>query len=710
YPKDKLAEIDKDIADANAAKSSAEKQKALDAQYQTLIANADKSLAGKDYDNAKTNYTQASSLKPNEQYPKDKLAEIAKDQANAQAAADAAAKQKALDAQYQTLIASADKSLAGKDYDNAKTNYTQASSLKPNEQYPKDKLAEIAKDQANAQAAVDAAAKQKALAAQYQTLIANADKSLAGKNYDNAKSSYTQASSLKPNEQYPKDKLAEIDKDIADANAAKSSVEKQKALDAQYQTLIASADKSLAGKNYNNAKTNYTQASSLKPNEQYPKDKLAEIDKDIADANAAKSSAEKQKALDAQYQTLIASADKSLAGKNYDNAKTNYTQASSLKPNEQYPKDKLAEIDKDIADANAAKSSAEKQKALDAQYQTLIASADKSLAGKDYDNAKTNYTQASSLKPNEQYPKDKLAEIDKTIAAEQATNAEKSAEAAKEKELNDQYAAAIRSADELLGNKEYDNAKKGYNNALMLKPAEQYPKDKIKEINADIAAMAASNSAAAEAAAKQKALDEKYDNLIATADEAKSASKYMDAKTAYQQASALKPNEEYPKDKIAEINNKEIALQEAAKKEAQYKLLIVKADQQFSTKKYKLAQAYYQQASTTKSDEQYPKDQLKKIDDLLHPKATTETPTNVATTVDPTTPTQDSVNPLVKEYGQGVTEQHTQDANTDVTVRIVVKGNYAYVYKKVVWNFGQVDYYKNDVPITSSTYENETSH
>ncbi|HVA97945.1 MAG TPA: hypothetical protein VNG53_03540 [Bacteroidia bacterium] len=544
----------------------------------------------------------------------------------------------------------------------------------------------------------------KELEKQYDDAISKGDKAFSNGDWSGAQAAYNNALKLTPDAKYPQNQIVIVNKKIADKAAADAIAAKQKALDAQYQTLIASADKSLSGKDYATAKTSYTQASALKPNEQYPKDKLAEIDKDLANAQAAADAAAKQKALDAQYQTLIASADKSLSSKDYTTAKTSYTQASALKPNEQYPKDKIAEIDKDLANAQSAADAAAKQKALDAQYQTLIASADKSFSVKDYDNAKTSYTQASSLKPTEQYPKDKLAELDKEIAKEQAANSA-------QKALDDQYNAAITAADQLLAAKNYDNAKKGYNSALILKPAAKYPQDKIKEIDKDLADLAASNNEKAEEEAKKIALDKKYNDLISTADEEYGGLKYDEAITEYKEASALKPNEEYPKDKIAEINNKLITLAEAKKKDAKYNAIIAKADQQFAAKDFKLSQTFYQQASDLKPEEQYPKDKLKNIYNLLHPKkeiAVDKSPTNT-TTADSTVPARDSINPLAKEYPQGVTEKHTQDANTDVTIRIVVRGVNAYVYKKVVWNFGQVDYYKNDIPITRSTYDNETS-
>ena len=166
--------------------------------------------------------------------------------------------------------------------------------------------------------------------------MSNADKLYADKEYDKAKSGYQAALGIKPDEQYPKDKIKEIDLIFA-------SLEKQKEQDKQYLDIIAAADKLLSDKSYQPAKVQYQSALKLKPDEKYPKDRIAEIDVALADLV-------KQKALDDQYTAAIAKADKSFALKTWDQAKTDYTAASALKPNETYPKDKIAEIDKIVAD------------------------------------------------------------------------------------------------------------------------------------------------------------------------------------------------------------------------------------------------------------------------------------------------------------------------------------------------------------------------
>ena len=553
YPKTKISEIDKILA------SQAEQQQ-KDEQFTTAIARADKLLTEKSYDVARTEYQNASLIKPAETYPKTKITEIDKILADL-------GKQKLLDERYQTAIACGDKLLDEKSYADAKTQYQTASSLKPAEQYPKDKISLI-------DIALADLSKQKALDDQYTASILKADKLLAAKSWEPAKVEYTAASNLKPSETYPKEKIAEIEKVLTD-------LAKQKAADENYQTILTNADKLLLAKSYNEAKVEYAKASDLKPAEQYPKTTISEIDKILT-------SQAEQQLKDEQYKTSVARADQLLAEKSYEQAKSEYLNASSIKPAEAYPKAKITEIDKILAE-NA------RLKLLDEQYSAVLADADKLLLNKSYIEAKTKYNAALIIKPNEQYPKEKISEIDKTIA-----------ELEKKKELDDQYAASIIKADKLLTEKNYDLAKAEYTNSLKLKPEEKYPKDKLIEIDklqADIIA--------------QKTTDEKYRQIISKADNLLSLKSYDPAKTEYSNALVLKPAEQYPKDKIDEIDKAIADIAHKNEIESKYKISILKADQLFLTKAYQEAKAEYIISGSLKPVDEYPKTKIAAIDKIM---------------------------------------------------------------------------------------------
>ncbi|MCX8021141.1 MAG: hypothetical protein N2747_11695, partial [Chitinophagaceae bacterium] len=170
-----------------------------------------------------------------------------------------------------------------------------------------------------------------------------------------------------------------IEKAIADELANKKKAEeeaKAKAeLDAKYNAAIKKGDDAFNKKDWNTAKNAYNEALSYKPNEKYPKDQLAAIEKAIADELAAKKKAEeeaKTKAeLEAKYNAAIKKADDAFNKKDWNTAKNAYNEALSYKPNEKYPKDQLAAIDKAIADELAAKKKAEEEAKAKAELEAL---------------------------------------------------------------------------------------------------------------------------------------------------------------------------------------------------------------------------------------------------------------------------------------------------------------------------------------------------
>jgi hypothetical protein len=114
---------------------------------------------------------------------------------------------------------------------------------------------------------------------------------------------------------------------------------------------------------------------------------------------------------------LIAEADGAFKGEQIRSApKAKYSEALALKPQEKYPKDQLAAIDKKLAELAKKAEEDAKQKAINEKYQAAIAVADAAFNAKTWDEAKAKYNDALDIKPAEKYPKDQLAAIDLAIA------------------------------------------------------------------------------------------------------------------------------------------------------------------------------------------------------------------------------------------------------------------------------------------------------
>ncbi|MFA5972421.1 MAG: hypothetical protein WC780_08735 [Lentimicrobiaceae bacterium] len=580
YPQTQLDRINKILAE----------QKSNNEQYSKAIANGEKELASVNYSLAIASFQEALSVKPGEKYPQDKIAEIK---------AAIAAQQKT-DEKYTTAVNSGDQLFAGKDYDLAKTAYSEAAGLKKNEKYPQEQIVKINKifdelhsAEENYKQAIDEGdnsfknqrlneaiasytkasgikpaetypktqvekikvllAEQQKLDADFLDKVTSADQFFDAKRYAEAIIDYRKALALKPSEKYPSEKIAEAEKQIADLEALQLTFEK----------AVAEGDKKLAGKQYESALSEFKTALSAKPGELYPQQKIAEI----------QSILDKIKAENESYTEAISKGDTYLkAGKNHE-ALEIYQLASTLKPGEKYPREQIAHINQLLAE----------QEKLDTDYQNLITDANTRLKAGKYDEARIAYTNAGALKPSEKLPKEKITEIDTILAG------------IKLKDEN--YAEALNKAADLYSAKNLAGAVKSYEEALGIKPAEKYPQERIAVLKSEI-----------------QALDENYSKAIALGDKQLAANNLMNALNAYQNALEIKPGEEYPRSKIAEINSALVAQKEELAK--MYNSYISEGDKSFESKDYAGAKSAFTKAAGIKPAETYPKQRITEIDKI----------------------------------------------------------------------------------------------
>ena len=526
YPKTKIAEIEKLIAE-----NSSRKEK-----FDLAIKNGDQSLQDKKYDEALNFYQNALSLLPGEKYPSQKITEITA----------ITAQQKTLDENYKKSITEADKQFTQGKFAEAITAYNQALVYKPNETYPQQKLTEV-------QNQLDAF---KSKESSYASAIINGDKLVTESKYTEALDAYKQALVFKPAEKYPKDKSDEIIKILA----------KQKSDSDSYTLLLANGEKALASGNYTLALNSFREASGIKPTEQYPKDKISEINSTIA---------ARQKT-DEQYKTVVNTGDQLFATKEYDRAKAAYSEATDLKKNEKYPQDQLAKINKILGDLRS----------VEENYSQAVAEGDKNFTTQKYTEAITSYKRASGFKPAEAYPKSQLDKINILLA--------------EQKKLDSDYNSSITSADKLFTTKKYDEAIVAYRQSLIFKPSEKYPTEKIAETEKLLN--------------EQKSVQESYEKAVAEGDKLLTIKDYLNALASFRSASSVKPGETYPKLKMTEIQ----AILDKDKAEGQrYQEAIAQADKSFSDKKYSEALTQYQNALKIKSAEKYPIDQVVKINQLI---------------------------------------------------------------------------------------------
>lgn len=216
------------------------------------------------------------------------------------------------------------------------------------------------------------------------------------------------------------------------------------------------------------------------------------------------------------YNMYVHRGDSSFGRKNYMFAREQYAKASALKPGEQYPKDRLSTCDV-------------QQAAQDAQYNNLVKKADSCFfKQKNWTCAKDYYMQAVLVNPNQNY------------AANQAKICNYNISAASVMTKDQQYVRAIAKGDSCYNKQDWNGARENYQHALSLKPLETYPLDRVREIDNKTA---------------NPQRESYYNSLIKEGDDFMKEGKYIDARKSYRLALDLKPQEKYPQEKLAEIEN-----------------------------------------------------------------------------------------------------------------------------------------------------------
>lgn len=120
--------------------------------------------------------------------------------------------------------------------------------------------------------------KRNAIALQYQGKIVEADKLFTAGSYKESRAMYLSASAIKSDEKYPRMMMTKIDDMLKTENSANA--------DLQYDEKIRFADKNFEENNFGEALKAYQIASSLKPNQTYPKDQIKKAEALLAKLKA----------------------------------------------------------------------------------------------------------------------------------------------------------------------------------------------------------------------------------------------------------------------------------------------------------------------------------------------------------------------------------------------------------------------------------------
>lgn len=561
--------------------------------YENAIAEADKAFKKKDYSLAESEYIKALKLRPQEKYPQDQI-----DQINRILASEKADKLK--NEQYASLVRSGDSLLNVRELERAKSAFTQALKISPEQTYPNRMILQINKELEKIAAEKEA---QKQIDQLYNQAIAKADRAFGIKQYEEAKLAYNESLGIKPNEVYPTTQIQEINRLVNE--------EKEKS----YQSVIKEADRLFAGKEYETAITQYRKALQIKNGDSYCNEKISEATR-LLEAIAAENA--RLKKLNDDYSRLISQANEAAKRNDLNKEKEKLTEALNLKPEETYPKNRIADINDFL----------EKQRIIEENsslYAQNMKSGQEAFNKDLLEDAKTAFQTALKYKAEDQLALQRISEINQILEqrAEIARMAKLETEQrlAAEKASQEKFKRAVAEGDADFNLKRYNEARGHYVTALSAVPGDQYPKDKIKEIDNILDELRLQVEAS-----RQKAIRDSIDNvreqnyrvLIKEAEQLASGKKYDDAIAKYDDAIEVWP------EKRTEINAKIDQIKDqiriAEKQLAEYKTVIEKADIQFNSGNYNEARTLYVDAGNIMPDAEYPKNQLKNIQEILKAK------------------------------------------------------------------------------------------
>ena len=570
------------LADADKDKAAAE------INYQKAITAADKFFGEKEYEQALAKYEEALGYKPTEKYPADKIIELDA-LLQAQQASDLAEKQE--NEEYYNLIEAADNLRDQDQLEKAVSKYQEALTKKT-EQYPKDQITTLKKTIADRKKELENQAK-------YDDAIKRADSFFKQNSLRAAKDKYTEASSLKPSEQYPIAKL----KEIADKMGA---LEKQEAIKKKYNDAITAADALFSSDNFEEAKAKYKEALTFESSATYPKERIVLCEKAIADAEELKKQEE-------QISQLLQEGAAAMISKEWELAKTKFTEVLSIEDTNTTAIEKLALVESELAKASDLALQQEK-------YKELLKEGDEQKSTEKYVEALAKYTEAKAI--------DATTEVQTRIDEVQTKIKELADNEASEKLKKENYEAAITAADNAFDLASWDEAQKKYREAMTFDASQSYPSERLSKIDELIAEEKEKADKEAEELAKSKAQKEKYNAAITVADNAFNLANWSEAQRKYREAMTFDSSQSYPSERLSKID--ELIAEEKAKaykeaeelanakaKKASYDVAIKKADGLFSSSKLEDAITKYRDAILIDDTQSYPTEQIVKAEKMI---------------------------------------------------------------------------------------------
>ncbi|MCB0755029.1 MAG: hypothetical protein KDB98_05510, partial [Flavobacteriales bacterium] len=382
------------------------------------------------------------------------------------------------------------------------------------------------------EAKAKAEAELKAKEDSYKALVKEAESLMKAESFTEAKAKLEEAKRVFPDRGL-EENLAQAEAGIA---KVKAEQEERNKVEKQFQDIMSQAEDLVRKEKYEAAINLFETAQDIKPDTDLPKVKIKQAQEKLA---AIAKAEEEKKKLDAEYQKLIAEGKEAEGIADYGKAKEKFTEAGKLKPDSEEPARLIKYIDELLARLDKERREAEEKQKL---FSDLIAKGDASARDQNFEGAKSNYSEALSLGVDDKLANDKIAEIERIVA-------ERDKAATELAEKQERFSKLLSEGGSLQTSKKLSEAKQKFQDALALNVDNNAAQARIDQVDRLIQE---EQRLAEELAQKQKT----YDTAIKKADKLLSKESYQEALAEYQEAGKILPQQTYPAEKVAEIQNK----------------------------------------------------------------------------------------------------------------------------------------------------------
>lgn len=485
--------------------------------YESLMRSGNTKFSDKDYISAKTYYEMALKRKPNDAEAKKKL-----DQTLVKIQEDSERQEI-----FYAHLDAGDAFNAQNKYAEALAEYDKALAIFPDDKYvgaQAETIRAILKERQDKQDA-------------YDTAIAQGNTLLEEENFDAAIMQFETAKAIFPNDNLPKERIAEAKR--------LQSLYNEKVT--RFNTLTEEANNLALRKNFDGAIQKLNQALEIFPDNVQAQQKLQELQgsKDIND----------------RYNAIIAQADQLYENKAYKDAKVQYQGALAVVAGDAYALDMISRLDPLIAQQDAeeaARIAAEQEAArLAAEAEAARIAAEQEAVRLAAEEAARKAAEEEAARLAAEAEAARLAaeaEAARLAAEAEAARLAAEAAAAAEAERQARIQSLLETAQGLLTSEKYTEAKQKYQEVFTLDEGNTTATAKIAEIDGILAQLAAAEEAARLERERIESLRPQYNAFVKEGDKQYAAKAFDKAVENYVKADELNIGETYPAEMIARIN------------------------------------------------------------------------------------------------------------------------------------------------------------